>query len=57
MSAGQTGGQRQDPQGEIRPSPPGQYVYNKNDFQSGVIIAYVRLENWMKQFNKNPIMY
>ncbi|XP_048019265.1 microtubule-associated protein 4 isoform X2 [Megalobrama amblycephala] len=35
MSAGQTGGQRQDPQGEIRPSPPGQYVYNKNDFQSG----------------------
>ncbi|XP_051774410.1 microtubule-associated protein tau isoform X8 [Ctenopharyngodon idella] len=32
---GQTGGQRQDPQGEIRPSPPGQYVYNKNDFQSG----------------------
>ncbi|XP_067309902.1 microtubule-associated protein 4 isoform X3 [Pseudorasbora parva] len=34
MSAGQTGGQRQDPQGEIRPSPPGQYVY-KNDFQSG----------------------
>lgn len=45
MSAGQTGGQRQDPQGEIRPSPPGQYVYNKNDFQSGVIIAYVRLEN------------
>uniref|UniRef100_A0A8C2AT52 Microtubule-associated protein n=1 Tax=Cyprinus carpio TaxID=7962 RepID=A0A8C2AT52_CYPCA len=34
MSAGQTGGQRQDPQGDIHPSPPGQYVY-KNDFQSG----------------------
>ncbi|XP_056091390.1 microtubule-associated protein 4 isoform X7 [Rhinichthys klamathensis goyatoka] len=34
MSAGQIGGQRQDPQGEIRPSPPGQYVY-KHDFQSG----------------------
>ncbi|XP_039532424.1 microtubule-associated protein 4 isoform X6 [Pimephales promelas] len=34
MSAGQIGGQRQDPQGEIRPSPPGQYVYN-HDFQSG----------------------
>ncbi|XP_050984875.1 microtubule-associated protein 4 isoform X4 [Labeo rohita] len=31
---GQTGGQRQDPQGGIHPSPPGQYVY-KNDFQSG----------------------
>nr|XP_005171300.1 microtubule-associated protein 4 isoform X2 [Danio rerio] len=28
------GGLRHDPQGEIRPSPPGQYVY-KNDFQSG----------------------
>ncbi|XP_016133828.1 microtubule-associated protein 4 isoform X2 [Sinocyclocheilus grahami] len=34
MSVGQTGGQRQDPQGDIHPSPPGQYVY-KNDFQSG----------------------
>ncbi|XP_077083317.1 uncharacterized protein map4l isoform X8 [Siphateles boraxobius] len=34
MSAGQIGGQRQDPQGEIRPSPPGQNVY-KHDFQSG----------------------
>ncbi|XP_016341614.1 microtubule-associated protein 4 isoform X1 [Sinocyclocheilus anshuiensis] len=34
LSAVQTGGQRQDPQGEIHPSPPGQYVY-KNDFQSG----------------------
>ncbi|XP_073704409.1 uncharacterized protein map4l isoform X7 [Garra rufa] len=34
MSAGLTGGQRQDPQGGIHPSPPGQYVY-KNDFQSG----------------------
>ncbi|XP_052471727.1 microtubule-associated protein 4-like isoform X2 [Carassius gibelio] len=34
MSAGHTGGQRQDPQGDIHPSPPGQYVY-KNDFQSG----------------------
>ncbi|XP_056600154.1 microtubule-associated protein 4 isoform X4 [Triplophysa dalaica] len=34
MSGGQTGGLRQDPQGEIRPSSPGQYVY-KNDFQSG----------------------
>ncbi|XP_056331490.1 microtubule-associated protein tau isoform X3 [Danio aesculapii] len=34
MSASQTGGLRHDPQGEIRPSPPGQYVY-KNDFQSG----------------------
>ncbi|XP_016380509.1 microtubule-associated protein 4 isoform X2 [Sinocyclocheilus rhinocerous] len=34
MFAGQTGGQRQDPQGDIHPSPPGQYVY-KNDFQSG----------------------
>ncbi|CAM4593058.1 unnamed protein product [Leuciscus chuanchicus] len=34
MSAGQIGGQRQDPQGEIRPSPPGQYVH-KHDFQSG----------------------
>ncbi|XP_057188979.1 microtubule-associated protein 4 isoform X1 [Triplophysa rosa] len=29
-----SGGLRQDPQGEIRPSSPGQYVY-KNDFQSG----------------------
>lgn len=56
MSAGQIGGQRQDPQGEIRPSPPGQCVY-KHDFQSGMIIAYVGLENWMKQLNKNPIMY
>jgi len=44
MSAGQIGGQRQDPQGEIRPSPPGQYVYN-HDFQSGKIITYVVLEN------------
>ncbi|XP_051557020.1 microtubule-associated protein 4-like isoform X2 [Myxocyprinus asiaticus] len=34
MSGDLTGGQRQDPQGEIRPSQPGQYVY-KNDFQSG----------------------
>ncbi|XP_043117394.1 microtubule-associated protein 4 isoform X2 [Puntigrus tetrazona] len=34
LSAGQTGGQRQGPQGDIHPSPPGQYVY-KNDFQSG----------------------
>ncbi|XP_073731919.1 uncharacterized protein map4l isoform X2 [Misgurnus anguillicaudatus] len=34
MSGGQTGGLRQDPQGEIRPSSPGQYAY-KNDFQSG----------------------
>ncbi|XP_058609029.1 microtubule-associated protein 4 isoform X5 [Onychostoma macrolepis] len=34
LSAGQTGGQRQDPQGDIHPSPPGQYMY-KNDFQSG----------------------
>ncbi|XP_051552748.1 microtubule-associated protein 4 isoform X3 [Myxocyprinus asiaticus] len=34
MSGGLTGDQRQDPQGEIRPSPPGQYVY-KNDSQSG----------------------
>lgn len=42
MSAGPTGGQRQDPQGDIHPSPPGQYVY-KNDFQSGGIIEYVRL--------------
>jgi len=44
MSAGQIGGQRQDPQGEIRPSPPGQYVYN-HDFQSGKIITYVVVEN------------
>ncbi|XP_042629092.1 microtubule-associated protein 4-like isoform X3 [Cyprinus carpio] len=36
MSAGQTGGQRQDPQGDIHPSPSGQYVY-KNDFQSGLV--------------------
>ncbi|XP_059419714.1 microtubule-associated protein 4 isoform X2 [Carassius carassius] len=34
MSAGHTGGQRQDPQGDIHPRPHGQYVY-KNDFQSG----------------------
>nr|XP_055059839.1 mucin-2 [Misgurnus anguillicaudatus] len=34
LSGGQTGGLRQDPQGEIRPSSPGQYAY-KNDFQSG----------------------
>ncbi|XP_052404714.1 microtubule-associated protein 4 isoform X4 [Carassius gibelio] len=34
LNAGQPGGQRPDPQGDIHPSPPGQYVY-KNDFQSG----------------------
>ncbi|XP_051985375.1 microtubule-associated protein 4 isoform X2 [Xyrauchen texanus] len=34
MSGGLTGDQRQDPQGDIRPSPTGQYVY-KNDSQSG----------------------
>ncbi|XP_026062392.1 microtubule-associated protein 4 isoform X2 [Carassius auratus] len=34
LNAGQPGGQRPDPQGDIHPSPPGQYVY-KNDFQTG----------------------